>query len=544
MLAAGGLLALVLAGLLLDGALSSSKDEGEDPTEGSDDEFVDADDAAPDGDGSVTMTEGSALADLLFGTGDSDEIDGQGGDDTVSGGDGDDFLRGGSGDDALNGEDGQDTLDGGAGDDHLSLGAGDFGTGGDGADIFEVTDIAENADGDTVACVTDFEVGFDRLILDFDGADYDAPDISFDIDSDPGNTLVLANDLPVALLEGVSALDEDDVLIRMLGDVVPLPEGWTPAEDTSGDSIVGGAQDDTLTGGPGNDTLIGGPGNDVLEGLSGDDLLNGGTGQDMNDVRGSVQGLFADHNQDAITGSFNDDLLPGSAGTDQTWGDEGNDALQGNQGDDELHGDTGNDTLLGGSGMDFLSGGEGNDSLSGGTETDFLFGNDGDDTLLGDEGGDYLQGGFGADSISGGDGDDRIDGTFSSNPSNLFGPFDEDTGDTLDGGEGDDVIVVGANDEATGGAGADSFVTGSYIETGAAAGVVTDFDPDLDVIEVMYDPALTPHPVISVEAFADGSGASIVMNGQVILRVTGGQGLSAADVELREVTFADGSATA
>jgi Ca2+-binding RTX toxin-like protein len=165
-----------------------------------------------------------------------------------------------------------------------------------------------------------------------------------------------------------------------------------------------------------------------------------------------------------------------------------------------------------------------------------LFGNDGDDLLSGDEGNDYLQGGFGADTLQGGDGDDRLDGTFAVGDA-LFGPYDEDAGDTLDGGAGDDLIVVGAHDIATGGEGADTFVTGSYIDLEVDAGSVTDFDPSRDVIEVLYDPELDPDPVIAVEDFADGTGADVLFDGQVILRLNGGQGLDPGAITLRQVDF-------
>ena len=159
---------------------------------------------------------------------------------------------------------------------------------------------------------------------------------------------------------------------------------------------------------------------------------------------------------------------------------------------------------------------------------------DGNDSLSGGDGDDYLQGGFGQDTLDGGAGDDRLDGTFASGGP-IFGPHDEDQGDVLNGGNGDDTIVIGAKDVATGGAGADTFVTGSYIETAEVAGHVTDFQPGHDVIEVMFDPDLTPDPVITIEDFADGTGANILFEGQLILSVSGAQGMDPALIELRSI---------
>ena len=169
-------------------------------------------------------------------------------------------------------------------------------------------------------------------------------------------------------------------------------------------------------------------------------------------------------------------------------------------------------------------------------QSDLLFGGDGEDTLSGGDGDDFLQGGLGADHLSGGAGSDRLDGTFAKGDA-VFGPYDEDAGDTLDGGSGDDTIAVGAGDIATGGAGADTFLTGSYVETAELAGTVTDFDPSVDQIEVLYDPTLTPNPEVSVVDHNDGNGADILLNGQVILSVTGAQGLEVGRIDLQAITL-------
>lgn len=310
-------------------------------------------------------------------------------------------------------------------------------------------------------------------------------------------------------------------------------------DDTAEDAPVvdtGTGGDDSLTGGAGDDTLSGGPGDDTLDGFAGDDLLDGGTGDDVLRGREGMDSLLGGGGDDAITGGPGADLIEGGQDDDALFGNEGDDTILGQGGADEIYGDEGNDSLVGGDVTDFLVGGDGDDTVSGGAGNDMVFGSDGDDHLMGDAGDDFLQGGFGADTLAGGAGNDRLDGTFAAGDA-IFGPYDEDQGDVLDGGDGDDVMVIGAQDIATGGAGQDSFITGSFIETAALAGHVTDFDPAEDVIEVMYDPETTPNPLITVTDLDDGSGASIAFNGQLILTVTGGQGLDPSAIVLRPVDF-------
>ncbi|MBF9060369.1 hypothetical protein HKCCSP123_14390, partial [Rhodobacterales bacterium HKCCSP123] len=97
---------------------------------------------------------------------------------------------------------------------------------------------------------------------------------------------------------------------------------------------------------------------------------------------------------------------------------------------------------------------------------------------------DTILGGAGLDSINGGAGNDFIDGgdnTGADRPSTLEAPFE-----VLDGGDGDDTIVVGAEDAAYGGEGSDTFIidrtqldsfggtTGGMLVVGDSTG--SDFD--------------------------------------------------------------------
>ncbi|WP_041797936.1 ExeM/NucH family extracellular endonuclease [Rhodopseudomonas palustris] len=134
--------------------------------------------------------------------------------------------------------------------------------------------------------------------------------------------------------------------------------------------------------------------------------------------------LVGDDDDNALTGALGDDVLTGLGGDD---------TLVGNGGDDQLDGGEGDDTLLGGDGDDQLAGGEGDDSLDGGAGDDILLGGEGDDTLLGGDGDDVLVGGEGYDTMEGGAGNDE---------------FTAGAGDSVDGGEGDDLIVVSTDDYA------------------------------------------------------------------------------------------------
>lgn len=130
--------------------------------------------------------EGGGGNDGLFGGRGNDVIWGQDGDDEIKGFGGNDKLYGGSGNDILMGHGGQDKLFGGGGDDILIGGrhqdrlvgnkgndilSGEFGrdflTGGEGNDIFH---FGARHGKDTI---TDFTIGEDKMVLDYEGANFD-----------------------------------------------------------------------------------------------------------------------------------------------------------------------------------------------------------------------------------------------------------------------------------------------------------------------------------------------------------------------------------
>lgn len=528
-------------------------------------------------------------------------------------------------------------------------------------DFVEIDAVTGIETGGEVAYVEAFDTSTDALVLEFDGTSAEAPEITIDHEMEQDAAVVLANGLPVTLVEGAEDMAPDHVRVVMVGDgsllgpqvlpdveqsddplleaegdstapeeptleghsTLPMPSeienvivdtGETlvdehtretapsdpeilppppelveelsteiapevapptdpidvtaprEAENTNPSTLLVSEQNESLlvetteplTGDQIEDLIDTGeiilgdvletvvdPVVDVVDTISDgvpdlatvdailDDVTEnmtevGGTDEMLN-ARAGMDDAFGTGGEDALTGTFNADMVRGGDGQDALFGDEGNDTLQAGAGNDELHGDFGNDSLMGEAGVDFLDGGEGNDTLDGGGDRDLLFGGEGDDVLYGGAADDFLQGGMGADMLSGGSGNDVLDGVFSR------GSVDQDDGDTLWGGDGDDTLIIGQGDVAHGGAGADTFVSGSFVETAEFAGRVEDFNPGEDRIEVIFDPAESPDPTLEVQDFADGSGADIILNGEVILSVAGAQGLDPNLIELRAI---------
>ena len=216
--------------------------------------------------------------------------------------------------------------------------------------------------------------------------------------------------------------------------------------------------------------------------------------------------------------------IVGKAGDDTLTGGEGPDVITDNLGADEVDALGGDDEVSTGEGPDAVFGGEGGDKILGGEGEDLLLGEEGDDKLRGNQDADMLIGGEGMDSLLGDDGDDlllgaeiiddaavKIDednvgitpGTLYSN----YTTFEEPNAapDTLDGGRGDDQLVLGAEDSAQGGLGFDDFILGDWIAEGDGPSVVKDFNPFEDVVIYFHDEVQQPNPVLSVDTDEDGN---------------------------------------
>lgn len=203
---------------------------------------------------------------------------------------------------------------------------------------------------------------------------------------------------------------------------------------------------------------------------------------------------------------------------------------QGTDDPEALKGGDGGDTVDGGGGSDLLAGFGGDDILSGAAGNDWLFGMDGADTLIGGPGNDVISGGAGSDVIDAGAGDDFVETAglldeealvASLQTAKGFGDiaflYDFDaalgSGDRVSLGGGDDTIVAGGGDTITAGAGADEIALGDWA-SGQPPVVITDFNPDEDVIAYAHDRAL-PAPTFSTLVNPVTGDAELRADGQV-----------------------------
>jgi Ca2+-binding RTX toxin-like protein len=342
----------------------------------------------------------------------SDTVEGGAGNDTISGGQGNDILRGGDGDDALIGGVGN-TL-------------GQFLIGADAGD-----DIYEGGN------------GFDTAIMVYDGrlgVGASTVGIAFDLRSIAGDSAITFNGVAAGSLSSIERLT---------------------FRGTTVDDVVGGTGGaDSLTGLAGNDTLDGWFGNDLFSGGLGDDIIIGGEGLDTVTYVNSTAGV-------------NVDLR--IVGVAQNTGGEGNDTLTGIE---YLTGSAFGDTLRGDDDFNLII----DTGSSGLGQTDSLFGYGGNDSILVTRAAAALANTI---NLDGGDGADFIElrsGTLSSslltNTQGLstatymaLGTTSSDRNVdtvTVDGGAGDDRIILSGVASATINAG-----TGNDILSISMRGITT-----------------------------------------------------------------------
>jgi Ca2+-binding RTX toxin-like protein len=190
---------------------------------------------------------GGAGNDTLTGGAGGDQLFGQAGNDTLLGKGGNDFLFGGSENDVLIGGDGDDRMFGESGDDRLIWNPGDdtdLFEGGAGIDTAEVNG-GNGAENFTVTA-NGTRVRIDRLDP--------AP---FSIDAGTMENVVI----------NMNGGDDRFSATGNLSALVKL-------------TIDGGAGNDTILGGNGADVLLGGDGNDFIDGNQGNDVALMGAGDD------------------------------------------------------------------------------------------------------------------------------------------------------------------------------------------------------------------------------------------------------------------------
>lgn len=125
------------------------------------------------------------------------------------------------------------------------------------------------------------------------------------------------------------------------------------------------------------------------------------------------------------------------------------------------------DILLGTAGNDHVDAGALDDDVSTSVGDDWIEGGSGRDFLNGESGNDLIEGGIDTDAIYGGTGDDRLYSNVKVETAAAIANGNTDTGsnqkgDWLDGSDGNDLLVTGAdNDVLSGGAGSDLLIAGA-----------------------------------------------------------------------------------
>jgi len=276
---------------------------------------------------------------------------------------------------------------------------------------------------------------------------------------------------------------------------------------------------------------------------------------DDDDNGGTTPGTPGENDEgDTLDGTDGSDLLQGAAEDDTIDGGAGDDRLIGLGGGDQVSGGAGDDHVSGDDGADILAGGAGDDGVYGGSGGDIALGGDGDDDIWGGSNGDLLVGGEGQDTMNGSSGDDVLIGTQTDLEDGSVDDFiaglaesgitdpeqailtslalsgtgaDGEAGDEMNGGFGDDVLLVGSEDTASGGDGNDFFLMGDWIQAGRAA-EIADYDPESDQIAFGFNTEEAPELTVT----DDGEGNALVSAGdQLLATVTGAaETLSAEDI--------------
>ncbi|HEY0312959.1 MAG TPA: calcium-binding protein [Allosphingosinicella sp.] len=421
--------------------------------------------------------------DIATGSG-SDSITTADGNDLILTGLGDDVVHAAGGDDWVEGGGGNDTLDGGTGIDTLSYAS---------AGSAVTVDLSNAAQQDTVGAGLDTLSNFEILI----GSAYNDTltgngganriDGGAGADSMTGGA---GDDVYIVDDNGDSehelaggGFDEvrSTATMTVLGAEVEKLTGLL----ATGQSLIGNASDNIITGAAGDDTIFGGAGADAMTGGKGNDTYDV---DNAGDTVVEIDGEGTDTVRTSLASyllAANVEKLVGTASSGQ--------ALTGNGLDNDITGSTGNDTIDGGLGADHMAGGKGDDiyyvdsladvvveqadqtlffpgvgtigqpgyfppsssTISYGANDQIITGlavytlPDNVEILTGtSNAGQKLTGNAGGNALYGADGNDVLAGGGST------------SGDYLDGGAGDDRLVIstGLNSIVHGGGGTDTMV--------------------------------------------------------------------------------------
>lgn len=257
--------------------------------------------------------------------------------------------------------------------------------------------------------------------------------------------------------------------------------------DAAADVIHGWTGNDTITEpGSGTQDIYGDDGDDRIIVVSsiGVDLFDGGAGTDFIDwTASSASGATFNlatgtatlslssevmANFEHLIGTNNADTIIGTTTANILFGRDGNDAIDGGGGDDILIGEGGNDTLTGGTGLNTLQGGIGDDIyiIANGGDSVIEFGNEGTDEVrtalavytlasnvenllatgsegpflgIGNTSNNVITGRQSRDQLYGREGNDTLND----------GGGGNGLEDTMLGGTGDDIYIVGVRGSST-----------------------------------------------------------------------------------------------
>lgn len=338
---------------------------------------------------------GDAGNDVISGGTGADILNGGDGDDTIAS---DTVGTGYAGDDTGSEV---DVVNAGAGNDLVSIGYGDSADGGDGFDTLNLSLAAAPAgvtldtadlNGKTFSIGGGTVISFERLAR-LRGSEF-ADHITVSGLSQPitimgggGDDVVYATGSQITF-DGGSGSDTIDYGHYSTGVTVSYSggSGTGPGGDTftSVENVVGSAFDDVITGSF-TGTLSGGAGNDFLSSTTYGSSLYGGTGDDTYLVYGPGTNIVEAANEgvDTIRTYSNYTVIPNNVENVVSLGTAGAYVL-GNSLSNTITGGVGNDYLVGNGGIDSLLGGNGDDYLVVGTGGDgtTVDGGTGYDTLL------------------------------------------------------------------------------------------------------------------------------------------------------------------
>lgn len=341
----------------------------------------------------------------------------------------------------ITGSAGDDTIDGRRGDDTLN--------GGDGADLFHY-DVTPYVNGNDGSDIVDGGDGVDVLKVDatiletYQDSTQSFGLQTFSLHAGIGGEAIFSMDQLRSLVGGGTEAWQATVTLQGVEgfryngshDLV-----FPPYYLSGGDIIYTPNGEDRLTIGD----------------LSGADMtglieFDGGSGNDWLDASAAINVInaYGGEGADSLRGGAADDLLQGEAGQDFLYGGAGGDQLLGGDGDDHLTGGTGANLLSGGDGSDTahfedasqaviidMNNGTVTNNGYGAVDTltsiENLIGGAFNDVLIGEGSNNRLEGGAGADYLIGLGGDDILVGGAGA-------------ANTLQGGLGDDLYYVSAND--------------------------------------------------------------------------------------------------